>query len=340
MFIEQGTALLLTATAETVTQQSNDDMSNIIGIGGILATIIVGIITCIVTWKLTKLSIKQNKLTYSTKILNILSNSIQGKHSVFSNLTVTYGNKNLKNPCLLLLEIENTGNNAIVNPPIGVKVGNNTEIIPGYFQDIPSGYETKWKMQQTTSNSCSVALEHINPKQVVKACFFLDNPPENVVFECPMKDITIQEKGDRINEQKPNFRGTFGRLEKATCSLLILTILLFISTDLWMELLYTLNWYKWLPAPAICIILFVLLTLVISILFNVFGIKKLDNYIISNKTAAKWIVSILGVLSIMLTSAILYNIFITNFIVQIIIGVVVIFMLAVLIHILCIDKTK
>ena len=36
--------------------------NDIIGIGGIIATLLVGIVTCLVTWKLTLKSIKQLKI--------------------------------------------------------------------------------------------------------------------------------------------------------------------------------------------------------------------------------------------------------------------------------------
>ena len=62
----QQTATQAANTAQEVATQapSND----IIGIGGIIATLLVGIVTCLVTWKLTMKSIKQLKISY-----NILS---------------------------------------------------------------------------------------------------------------------------------------------------------------------------------------------------------------------------------------------------------------------------
>lgn len=135
-------SILLFVTTNAITEQSNGNgTNNIIGIGGILATIFVGIITCVVTWKLTMRSIKQQQLTYSLKVLNILSNSIKVQENALSNLTITHGTNKLNNPYLLLLEIENTGNEAIINPPICIRSKNDAEIIPGYFQNIPPGYE-------------------------------------------------------------------------------------------------------------------------------------------------------------------------------------------------------
>lgn len=331
-------SFILSVTTDTVAPQSNTGgISDIIGIGGILATIIVGIITCIVTWKLTIHSIKQQKLTYNTKVLNILSNSIKNQQDVLNDLTITYGTNKLNNPYLLLLEIENTGNEAIVNPPICIKSKSNTEIIPGYFQDIPPGYEEKWKMQQVSSNSCNILLEHINPKQIVKVCFFLDNSPE-IVFTCPMQDLIVQEKSDDFATPQVSTNKNFKRLQKVTFALLILTVILFISMDFWMELLYELAWRDVLLAPPLGIALFILSILVISILLNVFGTNKLDKLILKSNFRRRLVKWSLLILSVILTFLILFDIIIVNFRLQIITAVIIVFMLSLFIHIISIDK--
>ena len=341
MNIKQFGIFIFSLSSETIMKANTEDsINNIIGIGGILATIIVGIISCIVTWKLTKLSIKKNEISYSIKTLNILSNSIKNQHSAFNDLQILYEKTILENPCLLLLEIENTGNKAISNPPISIRVDSNTEIIPGYFQDIEAGYEKKWTMQQKATNCCNISLEHINPKQVVKACFFLNDSPKNIAFECPMADVFIQKKSEYIDSQSPSSKKHFGRLEKSTFILLIMTVIFLVSMDFWIELFHTLNWYKILPAPAICIVLFVLGTLVISILLNVFGIKKLDNFVYRNKKASISIQCILSALSLIFILFILYDIVITNFYLQIIVAIIIVCMLSFLIHIISIDKNK
>lgn len=326
---------LLITTAESTTQTTNtNDMTNIIGFGGIVATVLVGIVTCIVTWKLTRLSIKQKKLNYSSRILNILSSSINMQHNAFGDLKITLGDKNLNNPCLLFIEIENTGNEAIHNPPICIRVDDNTEIIPGYIQNIPVGYEDKWTLKKTGYNSCNIELEHINSKQTVKACFFLGDLTNKVSFECPMPDIIIHEKNDHSNENHTVFKGRFGRIEKVTSALLILFVLLVISTELWAELLY----YIFVPyAPLSGVIMFIFSVLILSILLNVFGIRKFDYFIYKNKTSYKWIFLCSSwIISAFLMYMILFNLFFTNFIIQTIIAGCVVVILALTIHILSI----
>ena len=129
--------------------------NDIIGIGGIIATLLVGIVTCLVTWKLTLKSIKQLKISYNIQIFPILSNSVAKSTGMnLDDLKIQYSDKVLSNPCLLALEIVNSGNNAINNPPIKIRTDENIEIIPGYFEDVPSGYEGLWSFSKTTPNSC------------------------------------------------------------------------------------------------------------------------------------------------------------------------------------------
>ena len=134
----QQTATQAANTAQEVATQapSND----IIGIGGIIATLLVGIVTCLVTWKLTMKSIKQLKISYNIQVFPILSNSVTKSTDInLDDLKIQYKDKELLNPCLLALEIVNIGNEAINEPPIKIRADEDIEIIPGYFEDIPAG---------------------------------------------------------------------------------------------------------------------------------------------------------------------------------------------------------
>ena len=114
--------------------------NNMIGIGGIIATLLASIITCLVTWKVTMKSIKQLKISYNIQVFPILSNSVtQNTNINLDDLKIQYKDKELLNPCLLALEIINIGNEAINEPPIKIRTDENIEIIPGYFEDIPAG---------------------------------------------------------------------------------------------------------------------------------------------------------------------------------------------------------
>lgn len=99
--------ILLTAQ-QTVTQAANatqevapkSPSNDIIGIGGIIATLLVGIVTCLVTWKLTMKSIKQLKISYNIQVFPILSNSVTQNTDInLDDLQIQYKGKNLLNPC-------------------------------------------------------------------------------------------------------------------------------------------------------------------------------------------------------------------------------------------------
>ena len=144
--------ILLTAqqTASVAQEAATQAPSNdIIGIGGIIATLLVGIVTCLVTWKLTMKSIKQLKISYNVQVFPILSNSVTKNTDInLDDLKIQYKDKTLTNPCLLALEIVNIGNEAINDPPIKIRTDESIEIIPGYFEDIPSGYEDLWNFRE------------------------------------------------------------------------------------------------------------------------------------------------------------------------------------------------
>ena len=118
-------------------------------------------------------SFKQLKISYNIQVFPILSNSVTQNTDInLDDLKIQYKDKELLNPCLLALEIVNIGNEAINEPPIKIRNDEDIEIIPGYFEDIPAGYENLWSFDKTSPHSCNILLKHINPKQVVKTRFF------------------------------------------------------------------------------------------------------------------------------------------------------------------------
>ena len=278
-----------TEMASSVVENTNIPQDNLIGIGGIIATIVVGIITCLVTWKLTMKTIKQLKLAYSVQLFPILSNSFtKNKELTLTDLQIKYKNKLLPNPCLLTLDIINTGNVAINNPPIKIKSNENIEIIPGYFEDVPHGYEELWTIQKSVPNSCTLVLAHINPKQTVRVRFFLDNfPTEKLIFECPMENIQLQEITNSIDSKSKN-SAKMSSSQKANITIAIITAILFISIDQWLYLVDEFLWYTGLHRylPTYNVALFVIFTLVLSLLFNVYGIEKIDKFVISHPRKA------------------------------------------------------
>lgn len=227
----------------TVTAQTTDvveqtaTQADIVGIGGILATIFCCIVTCVVTCILTMKSIRQLKLAYSMQVIPILPNRISG----IDELTISYKNVVLKQPCILNLDIKNIGNAAIENGDITIKTTEDIEIIPGYIDNISPGYEEKWKLQRVNESSSKIHLEYINPKQDINVKFFLtDIPKSKFTFACPMPNLQIQET--KSKQEASLVFGRFNALEKAAVLLSGILILCVAMFDSWYYLLHELIW--------------------------------------------------------------------------------------------------
>ena len=165
-------------------------MQDIIGIGGIIATIVVGIITCIVTWIVAKKSQKIMKLSWNAKSSKVLNTRPQlGKEK----MQLLFDGNPIDNPNILQIRIKNTGNSSITMPIIKIRLSSGERLIPFGFMNIPYGYEEKWKYEVAGEKECEIVLEHINPKQEFTAVFFVDAEKFEIEASCPMKDITVKE---------------------------------------------------------------------------------------------------------------------------------------------------
>jgi hypothetical protein len=174
------------------------NLSEYLGLGSIIATVLVGIISWILSAYLTKKTLKRKKINYEIKMFPIISKDFFSKSS---DLKIYFKDELLPEPTLLAVDIINSGNVAIENPPIEIEALGATYIIPGYIEDIPPGYEKIWELERTDAESCAIHLEHINPGQVVKARFFLDELPKfPPVFKSPMKDLEIREVDTEIKK--------------------------------------------------------------------------------------------------------------------------------------------
>lgn len=165
-------------------------MDNIIGIGGIFATIVGSILSCVVTWIVSKHTQRIMQLSWSadiSKVLNINSDVNAGEIQLF------HDGVEIKNPHIVQMQIKNTGNVAINFPGILVRCYNSDKIIPSGFRDVPFGYEDKWKLEIINEKECEIKLEHINPKQVVSVILFLDGNNPEIEVSCPMKDLVLKE---------------------------------------------------------------------------------------------------------------------------------------------------
>lgn len=180
-------------------------MQEFIGIGGILTTIFATIATCVVTWLVAQKGNKVKRISYKIKTEMVLS---KGANNSKNNLKIFYEDKLIAEPYILSIYVSNTGNRAILNPPITVKIKNSVFITPVEIDDIPDGYEKMWDIGILNSNECYIKLEHINPKQHIVAKFYIDGTPDNVVqFCCPMEDVEIIRIEDAISKRATRITG-------------------------------------------------------------------------------------------------------------------------------------
>lgn len=321
------------AAQEATTQAPSND---IIGIGGIIATLLVGIVTCLVTWKITMKSIKQLKISYNIQVFPILSNSVTQNADInLDDLKIQYKDKELLNPCLLALEIINTGNEAINDPPIKIRIDEDIEIIPGYFEDIPAGYEDLWNFDKTDPNSCNVLLQHINPKQVVRTRFFLDNlPQKKIIFECPMQNVQTQE----VAYNNTNTANKITVSSKSNIILMVITALLFISMQQWSYYINEFIWFTGIHLRTNDTVAFIMAFLLLTIIVNVYGVPIVDKYIKSHPRRSTLIKLSMAIVSIILLALIVSDYIISGFIPQITTAIIVIILLSLLMHFSFISK--
>ena len=329
--------ILSTEIAETITETAvKENTGDLIGVGGIIATIVVGIITCFVTWKVTMKTIEELKIAYSAKIFPILSNSVA---DLKVDLQIKYEDKQLPKPCLLTVDIINNGNKSIKNPPIKVRFEKDIEIIPCYIEDIPPGYQDLWHIEKE-AKSCCIQIDHINPKQIVKARFLLNNfPDEDLIFECATPDVSVQKISSVVEAKKEDVR--ISNLHLGDVFLIIIAFLLFFRVEEWGYYLSNVIRYSYLGRymNAYEIIFYVIGLLLFTIIFNTCGIQKVEKIVLLNRTYRNLILIVLTVVSLILLYLIIFNI-IGNRVMQYIIAFGTMIAIALILHILFCIKRK
>lgn len=163
-------------------------------LGGIIATVVVGVTSWVLSAYLAKKSLKSRKLRYSIKLYPVVSKEIL-KNS--TSLKIEYDGDPLPEPTLLAVDIENVGSEYIKDPPIEIEAQGATYVLPGYIEDTPPGYDDIWELSRTEAESCAIKVKHINPGQTIRARFLLDEFPEKEpIFKCPMEGVKVYKKLD------------------------------------------------------------------------------------------------------------------------------------------------
>jgi hypothetical protein len=159
-----------------------------IALAGVAATIL-GIV---VTWIVAKRAQSRKELSYRLRMDSLLPRKISDPHH---KLVIQYKGEELPEPILLSVDITNTGNVPIENPPIEISATGATYVIPGYFESCPPGYEDLRSVGRTDAESCAICLTHINPGQTARARLLMDGLPGDLpVFKCPMAGLEIKKQ--------------------------------------------------------------------------------------------------------------------------------------------------
>ena len=162
-------------------------MEDFIGIGGIFATIIVGILSSKVTWEVAKKSQKIMKLLWSAEISQV--REIVPEPFRLGQSWISHADEN---KYTIQIKVKNIGNVAIVSPIMLLNINNCSKVISRGLGNIPYGYENKWKLCEINDKEYKIALEHINPQQeftVTLYAYGRDDP--NITFSCPMENVSV-----------------------------------------------------------------------------------------------------------------------------------------------------
>jgi hypothetical protein len=160
-----------------------------IALGGAISTLL-GVI---ITWLVAKKTQSKKELTYRLRMDRLIPTKIA---DLGGDLVVKYRGEELPEPVLLTVDIVNTGNVPVENPPIEIKAVGATYVIPGYFETPPPGYEDLWSLERTDAESCAVQLTHINPGQTARARLLMDELPGTLpVLSCPMAGLQLKKQG-------------------------------------------------------------------------------------------------------------------------------------------------
>ena len=172
-------------------QLSNSDL---ITLTGVIATVVVGVISWFVSAHLAKKAARTEELSYRMKVTPLLNNKL---FKDAEKLKIEYKGEQIDQLVFFEVDIVNSGTVAIKNPPITISSLDATYIIPAYLEDVPSGYDSLWHIVREDGETSRIEVDHINPGQTVKARFLMDKmPPGEPTFACPVPDLRVKRIAD------------------------------------------------------------------------------------------------------------------------------------------------
>ena len=162
-----------------------------IALAGVLATMI----SALVTWLVMKRQFASKKLSYALTVNTLLLKRDAG---LAQDLKVFYKGEELPEPALLSVDISNIGLAAVEDAKVIIQLPGVAYLIPGYFQDIPLGYDPLWTIERTDAEECEIHFKHINPKQTARIRLLMDEVPKGEPsVSCPMPNVELT-KASRV----------------------------------------------------------------------------------------------------------------------------------------------
>lgn len=153
----------------------------------------------VVTWLVMRKQFSSKQLAYTFEIEPLLKSA---DPDLARDLKITFRGEELPRPAQLGIEISNTGYTAIEDAAVVVKLPGSTYLIPGYFVDVPAGYDDLWDIERTDAEECTIRFRHINPGQVAKVRLLMDELPSGAPsISCPMPNVRwVQAKSASFGE--------------------------------------------------------------------------------------------------------------------------------------------
>lgn len=279
----------------------------VIGIWGIVFTVVGIIISILVTWIFARKNRSEMKLEYQIAAVPLFANSSIVDVSKRA-LDIQYNGKKISEPYMLIVDVFNTGNVAVQNIDIVVRSKDGNKIMPGYIDQIPDGYHEKWSVGEVPGDptATNIRLEFINPKQVVNARCYLDGKPDKgFSFECPLPNVQINESRLSTNLDNPKSKLLNSGRSWGNLILAGIILLLYVTVNLWTSqidnLLYFLyrNYLIRTPYDSTLIPMFVFATLIAALIWNAIGLGRFDKWLLRHKKGLK----ITSVISIVVSLA-------------------------------------
>jgi len=188
---ESESSVQVTQATETLVQLSQSD---VIGLIGAAATVVVAIVSWFISARHVRRTMERKELQYRMRVTPLVNKRL---FKQADKLEIKFKDEIVDELVFLEVDVINSGNTPVDNPPIKIESRDSTYIIPAYLEDVPDGYDWHWEIEREDGETCLIKASHINPGQVIKARFLMDQmPPDSPMFSCAMSGLDVKQVSD------------------------------------------------------------------------------------------------------------------------------------------------